>query len=168
MQSEPGVAAADHHHMLAGGEDRLVGPDRLAAERGDFAAAGNPSRNGRPPRSRPGTGRSRGFSAPPASTTASIVVDKRVGRRCRRRHATLQWKIDALGLHLLDAAVDQMLLHLEVGDAIAQQAAGLGVLFVDMHLVADARELLRAGKAGRAGADDRDVLAGLARSAARA
>jgi hypothetical protein len=31
---------------------------------------------------------------------------------------------DALGLHLRDAAVDDVLLHLEVGNAVAQQAAG--------------------------------------------
>ena len=34
----------------------------------------------------------------------------------------------ALGLHLRDAAVDVMLLHLEVGNAVAQQAAGLGAV----------------------------------------
>ena len=69
----------------------------------------------------------------------------------------------ALGLHLRDADVDDALLHLEVGDAVAQQAAGLGVLLVDVHVVAGARELLRAGHAGRSGADHRDLLAGLAR-----
>ena len=75
---------------------------------------------------------------------------------------------DALGLHLLDAPVDVVLLELEVGNAVAQQAAGLGALLVDMHLVADARELLGAGEAGRAGADDGDALAGRAREPARA
>ena len=68
---------------------------------------------------------------------------------------------DALGLHLLDAALDVALFELEVGDAVAQQAAGLGVLLVDMHFMAGARELLRAGEARRAGADDGDALAGL-------
>ena len=63
----------------------------------------------------------------------------------------------ALGLHLRHAPVDVMLLHLEVGNAVAQQAAGLGVLLVDVHVVAGARELLRAGKAGRPRADDRDA-----------
>ena len=54
------------------------------------------------------------------------------------------------------------LLHLEVGNAIAQQAAGLGVLLVDMHLMAGARELLRAGEARRTRADDGDRLPVLA------
>ena len=55
------------------------------------------------------------------------------------------------------------LLHLEVGDAVAQQAAGLGEFLEHMHVVAGARELLRAGHAGRPRADDRDLLAGLLR-----
>ena len=69
----------------------------------------------------------------------------------------------AFRLHLRDAAVDEVLLHLEVGNAVAQQAAGLGVLLEQMHVMAGARELLRAGHAGRAGADDGDLLAGLRR-----
>ena len=68
---------------------------------------------------------------------------------------------DPFRLHLRDAAVDEMLLHLEVGNAIAQQAAGLGEFLIDMHVMADARELLRGGEPGRAGADDGDALAGL-------
>jgi hypothetical protein len=67
----------------------------------------------------------------------------------------------AFGLHLGEAAVDDVLLHLEVGNAIAQQAAGLGVLLIDMHLMTGASQLLRAGEPGRAGADHRDLLAGL-------
>src|SRR6202022_797271 len=70
---------------------------------------------------------------------------------------------DAFGFHLRDAAVDDILLQLEVGNAIAKQAAGLGVFLVEMHVVAGARELLRAGHAGRARADHRDLLAGLDR-----
>ena len=75
---------------------------------------------------------------------------------------------DALGFHLRDALVDVVLLHLEVRNAVAHQAAGLGELLEDVHVVAGARELLRAGHAGRARADDRDLLAGLRRPAAPA
>ena len=74
----------------------------------------------------------------------------------------------AFGLHLRDAAVDVMLLHLEVGNAVAQQPAGLGVFLVDVNLVAGARELLRAGKAGRPRADDRNASCRSAPSPARA
>ena len=75
---------------------------------------------------------------------------------------------DALRLHLLDAPVDVALLQLEIGNAVTQQAAGLGVLLVDMHVMAGAGELLGAGEARRARADDGDPLAGLARRPARA
>ena len=70
---------------------------------------------------------------------------------------------DALGFHLRHAAVDDVLFHLEVGNAVAKQAAGLGEFLEDMHVVAGARELLRAGKPRGAGADHRDLLAGLVR-----
>ena len=83
-----------------------------------------------PSSSRPGIGRSRGFSAPPESAMAS----------CRSRSSVIgklgadmdvAMEDDALGLHLRDAPVDVELLHLEVGDAVAEQAAGRGVLLVD-------------------------------------
>ena len=114
-----------------------------------------------PSSSRPGIGRSRGFSAPPASTTASWLGDQ-LGDVELDADMDVAVEGDALGLHLRDAAVDVALLHLEVGDAVAQQAAGLGVLLVDVDVVAGAGELLGAGEAGRAGADDGDRLAGLA------
>src|SRR5258707_13363476 len=69
-------------------------------------------------------------------------------------------KGDALGFHLGDAAVDDVLLHLEIGNAVAQQPAGLGPALEQMHVVAGARELLRAGHSRRTGADHRDLLAG--------
>src|SRR6202035_3799578 len=70
-------------------------------------------------------------------------------------------KGDALGLHLRDAAVDDVLLHLEIGNAIAKQAAGLGPALEQMHVMADTRELLREGQPRRARADHRALLAGL-------
>ena len=66
-------------------------------------------------------------------------------------------KHHALGLELLDTAVDQRLLHLEVGDAVAQQAADAVVLLEHGDVVAGARELCAA--AGRAGADHGDLPA---------
>ncbi len=61
----------------------------------------------------------------------------------------------ALGRHLVHAAVDQVLFHLEVGDAVAQQAADAVLLLEQRHVMAGARELLGAGHAGRAGARPR-------------
>ena len=56
-----------------------------------------------------------------------------------------------------------MFLHLEVGNAVAQQAAGRGEFLVEVNIVPGARELLRASQAGRSRADDGDLLAGLFR-----
>ena len=70
-------------------------------------------------------------------------------------------KGDALGLHLRDAAVDVMLFHLEIGNAVTQQPTGLGPALEQMHVMAGARELLRAGHARRTRTDHRDLLAGL-------
>ena len=73
----------------------------------------------------------------------------------------------ALGLHLRHALVDVRLVELEVGDAVAQQAADAVVLLEQGHGVAGARQLLRRRQAGRAGADHGDFLAGLTQRRAR-
>ena len=66
----------------------------------------------------------------------------------------------AFGLHLLDTAVEQTLLKLEVRDAVTHQTTDGVVLLVDDDSVASAGELLCGGEAGRAGADDGDRLVG--------
>ena len=114
--------------------------------------------------SRPGIGRSRGFSAPPVEHHRVVVVSSSLDRQVDADMGAVV-EGHAFGLHLRDAAVDEVLLHLEVGNAVAQQAAGLGVALVDVNVVAGARELLRAGQSGRARADDRDLLAGFLRAA---
>src|SRR6185312_4381042 len=60
------------------------------------------------------------------------------------------------------AALHDVLLELEVRDAIDQQAADAVVAIVDRDLVALAAELLGGGEARRAGADDTDTLGPLA------
>src|SRR5690606_31209768 len=52
--------------------------------------------------------------------------------------------------------------QLEVGDAVAQQAADAAAFLKYGHAVSGARQLLRAGQSGGAGADDGDFLAGAA------
>ena len=68
---------------------------------------------------------------------------------------------DALGAHLLDAAIDDVLLQLEVGNAVAQQAADAVVLLIDGDGVAGAAQLLRGRQSGGSAADDGDALAGV-------
>ena len=83
----------------------------------------------------------------------------------RRRHVDADVhrgaKGDPFGLHLIDAPIDEVLLHLEVGDAVAKQAANAIVALEQRDVVALARQLLRGGQPGRARADDRDALARL-------
>ena len=69
-------------------------------------------------------------------------------------------ELHSFGAHLLQTAVDQMFLHFEIGDAVAQQAAEAVVLFEDRDGVAGARQLLSRGQAGRSGTDHRHALAG--------
>src|SRR6266853_534117 len=63
---------------------------------------------------------------------------------------------DAAQRQQLMAARNHLLLELEIGDAIDEEAADAVVAVVDMHLIALAPQLLGGGKAGRAGADDAD------------
>ncbi len=99
--------------------------------------------------SRPGTGRSRGMVEPMQSTTAS---------KSRLRSSTAEVAADvdagaehdALVAHLLHAALDDVLLELEVGDAQSQQAADVVVALEDGDRVAGAVDLLRRRHARRA------------------
>ena len=70
-------------------------------------------------------------------------------------------ELDALSLELLQPALDDPLLDLEVRDAEAHQAAAGLVALVDRDRVARAAQLLRGGQARGAGADHRDRAAGL-------
>ncbi|MNV50181.1 hypothetical protein D3C71_1421780 [compost metagenome] len=68
-------------------------------------------------------------------------------------------KHHAFGFHLLDAAVNVRLLHLEVRNAVAQQPAHAVVLFKQRDAVASARELLCCRHARRARAHHGHLLA---------
>ena len=70
-----------------------------------------------------------------------IVAGEEIARRQCHADMGAAMEAHALRLHLGDAPVDVMLLHLEVGDAVAQQAAGLGVV---------SRRRERRGRRGRA------------------
>ena len=54
----------------------------------------------------------------------------------------------------LELALEHALGQAELGDAVAQHAAGLVVGVVDRHFVAGLRQEPGAAQAGRAGADD--------------
>ena len=77
-------------------------------------------------------------------------------------------ELDAFLLQQRDAARDHFaLVELHVGDAVGQQAARAIRALEHGHRVAGLVELRRGGEARRAGADDRDLLAGARTSAVR-
>src|SRR3990172_2154883 len=67
---------------------------------------------------------------------------------------------DAFGIHLGQPPVQVLLLHLELGDAVAEEAADPVRALEHGDGVAGAGELLGASEAGGPGADDGDGLAG--------
>ena len=71
-----------------------------------------------------------------------------------------RFKHDAFGPHLLQTAVDHPFLQLEVGDAVAKDAAGPVGLFEDGNVVARSRKRLRGRETGRARSHDGNLPAG--------
>ena len=67
-------------------------------------------------------------------------------------------KLHALGFHLLQAPINNALLHLELRNAVAQQATDAVGLFVNRDPMPGAIQLLRRRQSRRAGADDSDFL----------
>ena len=92
-----------------------------------------------------------------------IVLGLEISNLVRDADVGVAVEHDSFGFHLLDAAVDELLFHFEIGNAVDHQPAGTRVFLVDMHGVAGACELLGCRHAGRARADDRHRLAGLLR-----
>ena len=116
-----------------------------------------------PASSRPGTGRSRGRVAPPASTTLSnsstsdrALTTVASGATAPRHlgvalpHRDPAPELDAFGPHLVEPAVEHRLLHLELGDPVAEQPPGLLGPLEHHHLVAGPGQLLGGGQPGRA------------------
>ena len=89
------------------------------------------------------------------------ILHQYVGRRINA-DVLIGAKLHALRFHLRNPAINVRFFHLEIGNAVTQQAADAIRLLEHNHLVADARELLRGGKTRRARADHGDALAGFA------
>ena len=88
--------------------------------------------------------------------------DDRVVRRAELGSRDVDADLDAvpephaLGFELREAPLDQALLDLELGHTEADEPTGGLVALEDRDGMSGARELLRAGEPGRAGADHRD------------
>src|SRR5690606_6603419 len=112
-------------------------------------------------------GQFRAGNAGRAGLFRAAAIEHRITAGEQHVHAHIDADIDAameghaLALHLLDAAVDMVLLDLEVGNAVAHQPARAALALEHMHLVPGPAELLRGRHAGRPRTDDRDPPAGL-------
>ncbi len=157
-----GVAAAEDDHALAARVERRVVHDLVA---GDNAVLLLEVRH-REVHAREVAIRARRADARCVAPTARHTASKSL-RSCSpvivAADVRAGAELDALGLHLFETAIEQALLHLEVGNAVPQQAADAVVALEEDDVVPLARELLRRRKASRPGADDGDLLAGALR-----
>ena len=121
-----------------------------------------------PVSSRPGTGRSRG--AVGAAGEHDRVELRAAARSTGTSTPTLTPVRNSTPSARIrcEPAVEDPLLQLELGDAVAQQAADAVGALEHGDAVAGAVQLIGRGEAGRPGADDRDALAGADAPAAAA
>ncbi len=160
----PGVAAADHDHLLAGGAD--LGPRLGRPRRPPFVSSD-------PPVALVEVVHREVDPAEAAARRVEVAVHARAGRDDDRVVAVLDLlradrppdlrvvhELDALLREDRHAAVDHLLLELGVGDAEAHHPAGAFVALEHGHAVAAAVELVGDREAGRPGSDHRDRLAG--------
>ena len=68
-------------------------------------------------------------------------------------------KLHAFSFHLLKTAIENMFLHLEFRDAVAEQAADAVRFFVNRNPVSGSIQLLGGAEPGGTRADYRDFLA---------
>src|SRR3954465_15254825 len=130
-----------------------------------------------PSRSRPGSGRSRATGVPMARTTGAYSPRSPPGpsplrlgaQRVLPRPADVHVGDEpgALGAHLVQPPVQVALLHLELGDAVAEQAADPAVPPVAGPLVPGGGQLRGGGRPGGPGPDDGDLPAGQLRGRLR-
>ncbi len=152
------VAASNDDDALARGENLMR--ERRPLRSSDFVAAEIPSHSKFPLSSRPGRFRSlRLFRA--AGQQYRIEVATQIFYGNVHADMSAGHKLHALRLHLLQAAIDNLLLQLEIGNAITKQSADSIGLLVDRHVVARSTKLLRGSQTSRSGSDNRDSLAGL-------
>src|SRR6185437_14330857 len=135
------IAASDDEHALAGSENIVCRIERVALIttillrqklHGEVNALELAARDVEVAR----------VLGPAAKQDSVVVLGERVHGDVDA-DVSVREEGDALGLHLRNAPIDDVLLKLEVGDAIAEQPADAVVLFVHRNRVASAAKLLR-------------------------
>ena len=114
-----------------------------------------------PSKSRPGIGQVAPSCCSPRQHDGVVLVE--LAHRDVAADVGVRAEHRALGLHLVDAALEEALLHLELGDAVAQQATDPVGALVDNDVVSRAGELLCGREPSGPRADDGHALARLHR-----
>ena len=127
-------------HQVDAGEELVGGVDALEALARDAHEAGQA-----------------GAGADEHGLEAHVVEQLVDGQHLADDHVRLD--VHAEGAEVVDLAVDDRLRQTELRNAVAEHAAGDVQRLVDRDLVAHARQIARAGQAGRAGADHGDLVA---------
>ena len=131
-----GIAAAEDDDALASGGDDLVLGDVVAGN--DAVLRGQEvHRQVDAVELAPGDGEIAGVGRA-AGEADGVEFVQQVARVHVDADVDAGAEDDALGLHLLEAAVDEALLHLELGDAVAEEAADAVVALEDGDVVAGA------------------------------
>ena len=143
------IAAADHHHVFPVGDNRFGRPADgidvfpchplvlLDQERHRIVDAGQFDTGN--------AGIARLFRTAAIEHRIVFVAQRIDGLVDSDMHIVVE--DDTLAFHLHDAFVDIVFFHLEIGNAVAQQAAGGAFALIDMHVMADACQLLGRGHA---------------------
>ena len=151
-----GVAAAENDHVASGGADGIRHPvpghqPVLASQvlHGEVHALQIPPGNRKVSRRQRPDREDDRVEAPCERVEIEVLTDVDAG-----------FKLDPFGAHLIETAVQPLLLHLEVGDAVAQQASRPVVPLEHGHRVTDPRELLGGGESGRSRSHHRHRVSG--------
>ena len=159
-----GIAAANDHHMLASGRDTAV---RCGAElvipchplillgqeiHGEMDATKLPAFDQEVSGNLGSAGHDQDLVVIHQALDGDVDANLEAGA-----------KDDPLGLHLLNPAVDDVLFHLEVRNAVAEQAADPVALLEDCHGVPGPGQLLGTSESRRTRAHHGDPLARAAR-----
>src|SRR5688500_14942778 len=151
------VATADHDHALPLGPDRAIVRDRVAGDAAvllreifhrEVHATELAPGHAKLPRDLCAAGEQHGVELVAQLLHVQVAA-----------HFDAGLEVDALGLELSEPQIEHFLLELEVGDAVAEQAADPIVLLEHDDRVPQPPELLRGGEARGTRADDGDAEA---------
>src|SRR6266508_389855 len=154
----PGVPPADDDDVPAAGADEALVQDEIALA--EPILQRQVLHGEVDPPELPSGDRQIAWGAGPAAEQEGVELPPELFHGDGDPHVAVDFELDALDLHLIEAPVEDALLHLELGDPVAQEPADPVLPLEDGHPVAGAVELLGRGEPRRPRADHRHLLAG--------